>query len=266
MIKSQYENTTGLSVLESGILLERELTNRVLAATMLGLAIKEQFDIKRTVNERTGSVDIELFRKASFGDQSTLDSNEKFLLGILFNNFRDDRIHFSDIAQLRPASVLDARSSIRNDVIHRLEQKGLLLYGGLHWRKITSMFFVRVLIIFASILAAIFPPLFVLRTVPYNDGTFSLAFSTSLIFTVIFIIPAYIVWREGLMTSLRLTKEGEKVVNVLRGYREFLLIAEKDRIDFHESPDAADRMITKHLPYAVLFGVEQAWLKQIPEK
>jgi hypothetical protein len=141
MIKSQYENTSGLSLLESGILLERELTNRVLIATVLALALKEQFTIKRTANDSTGAIDIELFRNGSFGDQSTLDSNEKLLLGIMFKNFRDDRIHFSDMMELTTHLPFDAQASIRDDIIHRLTQKGLFGRGGLHITALNIIFF-----------------------------------------------------------------------------------------------------------------------------
>lgn len=259
MIKSQYENTTGLSLLESGILLDRELTNRVLVATVLGLALKEQFTIKRTANDSTGAIDIELFRNGSFGDQSTLDSNEKLLLGIMFKNFRDDRIHFSDMMELTTHLPFDARASIRDDIIHRLAQKGLFGRGGLHITAFNGIFFARAFIASIFVLFAIYIPWYVFPL--WKEG-FLMLFYLPLTFTILFLLLAYIAVRE-MITSLHITIEGKEAISVLRGYREYLLVAEKDRIDFHESLDAETRMLTKHLPYAVLFGVEQAWLKKI---
>ena len=72
----------------------------------------------------------------------------------------------------------------------------------------------------------------------------------------------------------RLTRHGAEAKEYLRGLREYLTIAEEQRLRVLQSPEGADRIATtdqaaivklneRLLPYAVLWGVEDQWVEQL---
>lgn len=46
------------------------------------------------------------------------------------------------------------------------------------------------------------------------------------------------------------------------GFKRYLGVAEKDRINFHNAPEKNPELFEKMLPYAMVFGVEEQWEKQ----
>jgi uncharacterized membrane protein YgcG len=66
---------------------------------------------------------------------------------------------------------------------------------------------------------------------------------------------------SGLMSLLsrRLTQKGYEAIRYLSGFKEYLSVAEKDRIDFHNAPEHKPEQFLAFLPYAIAFGVEKKW-------
>ncbi len=58
------------------------------------------------------------------------------------------------------------------------------------------------------------------------------------------------------------TEKGLRTKEYLLGLKEYLNIAEKDRINFNNAPDKKPEIFEKLLPYAMIFGVEKAWAKE----
>jgi uncharacterized membrane protein YgcG len=89
------------------------------------------------------------------------------------------------------------------------------------------------------------------------------------------IIAAWIGVGALIMLGARrpLTKEGALAVEHLEGLREYIRLAEADRLQMLQSVTGADRVATdagsvikiyeKLLPYAVLFGLEKEWAKEL---
>lgn len=80
--------------------------------------------------------------------------------------------------------------------------------------------------------------------------------------------------------SWPLTQKGAELRDYLKGLKEYIVVAEADRIKMLQSPEGADKVGAKIgendsvqlvklyervLPYAVLFGVEKEWTKQLGE-
>ena len=66
------------------------------------------------------------------------------------------------------------------------------------------------------------------------------------------------------------TLEGIKASKYLDGLKRYMKLAEKDRINFLQSVKGADtsaegivKLYEKLLPYAVLFGIEESWMKEL---
>lgn len=60
----------------------------------------------------------------------------------------------------------------------------------------------------------------------------------------------------------RKTKRGVETKDHLAGFKYYLRVAEKDRIEYHNAPDARPELFDKYLPFAIAFGVEKEWAKQ----
>jgi len=55
------------------------------------------------------------------------------------------------------------------------------------------------------------------------------------------------------------TKEGVRIFEALEGFKRYLSVAEKDRLAFHNAPERKPELFDAYLPYAIAFGVEEAW-------
>jgi uncharacterized membrane protein YgcG len=80
-------------------------------------------------------------------------------------------------------------------------------------------------------------------------GALSLALSGVIIIFFSFFMP-------------RKTKQGAIVKEQILGLKEYLTVAEKDRIKFHNAPEKKPELFEKLLPYAMVLGVEKEWAKQ----
>ncbi len=58
------------------------------------------------------------------------------------------------------------------------------------------------------------------------------------------------------------TLKGVNAKEKILGLKEYLEVAEKDRINFHNAPTKRPELFEKLLPYAMILGVERAWAKQ----
>jgi uncharacterized membrane protein YgcG len=58
------------------------------------------------------------------------------------------------------------------------------------------------------------------------------------------------------------TLKGVQTREYILGFKEYLQIAEKDRINFANAPEKKPEIFEKLLPYAMVLGVEKAWAKE----
>ena len=58
------------------------------------------------------------------------------------------------------------------------------------------------------------------------------------------------------------TLKGVKARNYILGLKEYIKVAEKERIKFHNAPEKNPQTFEKFLPYAMVFGLEKEWAKQ----
>ncbi len=58
------------------------------------------------------------------------------------------------------------------------------------------------------------------------------------------------------------TAQGAETVDYILGLKQYLEIAEKDRIEFHNAPEKNPALFEKLLPYAMVLGVEKKWAQE----
>ncbi|OGY80030.1 MAG: hypothetical protein A3B74_05240 [Candidatus Kerfeldbacteria bacterium RIFCSPHIGHO2_02_FULL_42_14] len=61
------------------------------------------------------------------------------------------------------------------------------------------------------------------------------------------------------------TFAGRKLVDEIEGFRLFLSMTEKDRLNFHNPPERTPELFEKYLPYAIALDVEHAWAEQFTD-
>lgn len=55
---------------------------------------------------------------------------------------------------------------------------------------------------------------------------------------------------------------GRKVMDHIEGFRHYLSVAEKDRMNFHNPPDVTPEIFERYLPFAIALDVESEWGEQ----
>jgi uncharacterized membrane protein YgcG len=60
----------------------------------------------------------------------------------------------------------------------------------------------------------------------------------------------------------KVTPQGALAKEHIAGFRDYLDIAEKDRLNFHNAPEKTPELFEKFLPYALALGVVDAWAKE----
>ena len=69
-------------------------------------------------------------------------------------------------------------------------------------------------------------------------------------------------WWEKLLDTGNITDVGSKEWAKVEGFKLYLGVAEKDRLNFTDAPEKTPELFSKLLPYAVALGVEKQWAKQ----
>ncbi len=115
---------------------------------------------------------------------------------------------------------------------------------------------------FKNYAVAIVPSLFAL---PFVGGWFIgagfLAATTS-IPTVVFIAVIMGINLTFYNLLKAPTRLGRDLLDRIEGFKLFLGVTERDRLNFHNPPDRTPELFEKFLPYALALGVEQAWSEQ----
>ena len=80
-------------------------------------------------------------------------------------------------------------------------------------------------------------------------------------FIIPVIISLAIIWVIGYFMPKR-TQKGADARQLVLGLKEYLSVAEKDRLDFHNDPQKDPKVFEKLLPYAIALGVSKQWAKK----
>jgi uncharacterized membrane protein YgcG len=58
------------------------------------------------------------------------------------------------------------------------------------------------------------------------------------------------------------TKDGRRVMDQIEGFRQYLSVAEEDRLEYLNPPKKTPELFEKFLPYAIALDVENSWAKK----
>lgn len=79
------------------------------------------------------------------------------------------------------------------------------------------------------------------------------------------VITSIIIYGIFLYVSPSKTEKGVTAKEYLLGLKNYLQIAEKDRLQFHNAPERKPEIFEKLLPYAMVLGVADIWTKEFED-
>jgi uncharacterized membrane protein YgcG len=106
---------------------------------------------------------------------------------------------------------------------------------------------------------------------------FSLPFIAAEFFVLFFFANISSLWFIAIMIALIVTdylfyrllkaptRAGRRILDSIEGFKMFLSVAEKDRLQFGAPIDKTPEVFEKYLPYALALDVEQEWAEQFSE-
>ena len=234
-IMPRYTPPKGLTPAEIGTLIDEKVGNRDISATIIDLAIQGYVTIEQIESTSLfGKDDYEL-TKIREPDALTTDFEMRLLHGI-FGIVKKRKI--SDLKNSFYTKIPPIKKSIYASLVHKKffhvsPDKVRKKYFGFNIVIIFIVFFIGAL---AEYTPSVYELLSLLATI-------------GIIFGFGFVMP-------------KRTYQGVLIQEHIKGFKDYLETAEKDRIVFHNAPERTPELFQKFLPFAMVLGVEKAWASQ----
>jgi len=253
----------------------------VAEACMLSTSAKAQFSLPATLVELAvlGKIKLE-------EEQSKILKKAKWQVRVV-------SLDGLSATQIRALEVINYGASVSAGGIIELKQRvmdsdGLTNAQGLYkknaeeslkekelWQKTTSATLAQVAPIVYAI-GSLF--LFATAVEAVDNAVGAKIFFPELAYVNLIMIAAVAIW--GFMIASRIqkvaqrTEQGIKTERRIEGLKTYIKLAEADRIKFHQSAKSAQRIDTsdfkkmiklyeKLLPYAIIFGLEKSWSREL---
>ncbi|MEO5646590.1 MAG: DUF2207 domain-containing protein [Candidatus Paceibacterota bacterium] len=241
IIVAQYDVPEGMHPSEVYGLLHKNVANSAIAAELINLAVKgyvkiEKFETKILLFTSDDYRLTLLIDNKNIGD--TLD-------GALLSGLFGANTHAREVVLLS-----DLKGTFYTTVAKVKKAVFSLLVGKNYFTKDpSSVRAVAVATGVIGIIASIFIGIYAFNY--FND-----------IYVLPVLILAVIICAVTKYRSAARTVKGVEIKEYILGLKEYLQIAEKDRINFHNAPDKKPELFEALLPYAMVLGVEKAWAKE----
>ncbi len=231
-IIAQFTAPDNLTPAEIGTIIDEKAHRRDISAEIINLAIKGYIKIKRIEEKGILKSDDYELHKLNEGDDLK-NEFERELFNALFSS--DKKVvklsdlknkFYKDLEKIKKEIY---RSTVTKEYFVKNPNKVRGVYFGIG--------------IVALVLSWFSGPVY------SWFGVISLAISGLLIIIFSFFMP-------------KKTKQGVLAKEHILGLKQYLTVAEKDRIKFHNAPEKNPDHFEKLLPYAMVLGVEQDWAKQ----
>ncbi len=234
-IIAEYDVPDGLTPLEVIAIVDQKVDGKAISAEIIFLAIKGFLKIEKTEDKFLFiKNDDYLLSKLSY--LSTENGADNILMEGLFSLGNEIKI------SLLKNKFYTYIYKITNSVFDKLVGNGY--YKNLPKKVVIKYYLAASIVLFLGTFISI-------KIIPY--------FGPSPIISII--VSSIIIFVFGALMPAR-TEKGLLTKEYLLGFKEYLDIAEKDRINFHNAPEKKPEIFEKFLPYAMVFGVEKAWAKE----
>lgn len=269
IVPVQYTPPKDLTVAEAGTAYLKS-TKDLKVATLMELAIKHHIELKRGEKKVFGGYHWIIHVK----NTTNLTSEQTIVLEILNGG---NSVHDGDSIEVKRHTATTHLEKLGHDFDRdlkiSLKSKGLFEEKKSNSSSSKSAPF---LIFFILVIAFGFIAPIILKNINFTSffGLFSPEIQSFLIVGGFFLFMIYIITLIIISTNIHKYKErtleGIKVTKYLDGLKEYMTLAEKDRLKFLQSVKGVDtsnqgivKLYEKLLPYAVLFGVEESWMDEL---
>jgi uncharacterized membrane protein len=272
IIVPQYDAPDNLTPIEVGTIAKEKLDNSDISAEIIYLATKGYLKIHQMEERFVGLIKFTDFELTRLKDFSTLPNDfDQKLLNSLFNtqpnttslNLKAIFQGRNPVVETHPISQYQSiKLSSLKDVFYRNVETIVtsvldsLLNKG-YYRNLGQI--KNGLDIFSMIVISVFASLFIggiLGFLLFKDNPFPL---------IVGIFFSIIIYNLIYNFSSSKTKKGAITKEYILGLKEYLQVAEKDRIKFHNAPEKKPEVFEKLLPYAMVLGVADIWAKEFKE-
>lgn len=234
----EFDVPDNLTPAEVGTIIDEKCSQKEVSAEIINLAVKGYLRIRRVEGEKFFMKTSDyIFEKLKDG----ADLKDKHEADLMVGIFEEKKsVKFSECKKYFYAYY----KSVAKDVYNSVSEKGYFPENLEDLRN-------RYIILSASLAFACFL-LLPAASASGAYGFFSVIFSA-------FIAVCF----AGYMP--RKTYEGVIAKEHILGLKEYLSVAEKDRLEFHNAPEKNPRQFEYLLPYAIALGVEKQWAKQFED-
>ncbi len=262
-IITQFDAPDKLSSAEVGVVIDERANNKDIWSSLIDLAIRGYIKITRL--EKTGilsSEDYLLERKK--GVEGLQNEFEILLLESLFKRQ-------TDIASLKDLKKVFQKKSQENaeELLESVKLSDLKYKFASDLTKIQTSLYTEV------VQKGYFPKnpettkgIFIaIGIVALVIGVISAGFLLNfenVVLLVSLIVASCLFFVFSPLMSKR-TEKGVAAKEHILGLKNYLNVAEKDRINFHNAPEKNPATFEKYLPFAMALGVEKEWAKQFAD-
>ncbi len=279
-IVPEYDVPEGLSPLHIAALQDGRLSGKEIPAAIIDLAVKGHLLIERVTDDglvfdttdyrltetvkrpAAGSIEGVLIDALFTGAQSSVDAaGVRKLLATPQAKLLPDFLKRSIEASL-PKEVTATEMALRSVKISELKNKFYTKIPALQKRAIADLVARRY---FAASPQEVWGKYMLWGTLLLMGAFFLipiLELSGANVIAMIATLPIYFVFAY-LMP--RVTRDGAIMKERLLGLRDYLQIAEKRRIEFHNAPEKTPQLFERLLPAALLLGVSDIWAKEFAD-
>ncbi len=236
-IIAEYDVPSDLRPAETGAIVYENFNNSFLTAEIIYLAAHGYLKIIR--QPKTG-----MFSKEDFILEKVKDSDKAL------KNYQSELLTFlfSEVDDKQQVKISDLKDDFYTHLEKWKKEVWALLKTEKYYSNTGQGQKILLLILGLGIMGLSFP----LFAVFGAWGTGSIILSG-------LIVVMFSRWMPQKTQSGVLTKE------YLLGLKEYLTVAEKDRLKFHNAPDKDPQTFEKLLPYAIVFGVEEQWAEKFKD-
>jgi len=245
-----YAAPDGLTPVELGTLIDEKADTKDVSSSIIDLAVRGYLKIREVENKSLFGIfknkpDYEILLLKS---DNLIPESEKKIFNTVFEiksgsssetiselSQREKKVKLSDLQNTFPAALGDIKENIYGGLV----QKGYFPKSPERVRN--TYFFAGAIVGFLGII------LFINDLGVIGAGSMFLTGAMIAIFGIF--MP-------------RKTAKGVSVYEKILGLKEYLTVAEEDRIKFHNAPAKKPEVFEKLLPYAMVLGVEKEWAKQ----
>jgi uncharacterized membrane protein len=248
----EYNPPDNLTPIEIGTLLDRRVDITDISSVIMDLAVRGYLKIRYTVQEIPFWPDKKDFELIKLKDGLDLiHPADKIIFELLFKD--RDSVKLSDLIEQKTTFQSYIKKIQEDTEQHLLDEGYFDQRTKDKLEKIKTHLPTTIFILFVTGAIISFIGSFIFQIFPSEFIN---------IFMALFVVAIIVLFVMMIKLTHKLTPRGISTLGKILGFREFLQLTEKDKLELLNAPELQPEMFEKFLPYAMVFGVESEWAQK----